>query len=230
METSRLSLKQWSESDRPREKLMLKGRSVLSDAELIAILLGSGNRHETAVELGKRLLAACEHDLNKLAKMDIGDLTKFKGIGTAKAISVITALELGRRRKAQSSQINDRVSSSAESYALLEPVLADLGHEEFWTLYLSNANRLLARTCISQGGITGTVADVRLIFRKALELKATAIILAHNHPSGNLKPSHADRQLTKKMREAGQIMDIAVLDHLILGQGQYLSFADEGWL
>lgn len=224
----KLNIKSWAEEDRPREKFATKGKSSLSDAELIAILLGSGNRKETAVELGKRILNSVENNLEALGKLDLKQLQKFNGVGEAKAISIAAALELGRRRKASEIKKRAKVNSSQIAYELIYDVLADLPHEEFWVLLLNRANLLIEKINISKGGVSGTVADVKLIFKPAIERLASGIIICHNHPSGNLKASEADLRLTKKVCEAGKSLDIMVLDHLIIGHGNYLSLADQG--
>ncbi len=224
----RLNLKAWAEEDRPREKFLLKGKSSLSDAELIGILLGSGSRDETAVELGKRILASVEHQLNTLGKMDVKALMEFKGIGEAKAITIAAAMELGRRRKAEEIIEKPKITSSQTAYQQIADVLEDLPHEEFWVLLLNRANQLIEKRNVSKGGVSGTVADAKLIFKPAIEKLASSIIICHNHPSGNLKASQADLKLTQKIVEAGKTLDIAVLDHLIVGNQAYLSLADEG--
>ena len=224
------SIKQWSEEDRPREKLASQGRQNLTDAELIAILIGSGSRELSAVDLAKRILANCNNDLNQLAKLSLKDLTKFKGIGEAKAISIAAALELARRRKPESFDIKKSITSSADAFEIMKGHFLDLPHEEFRVLMLNQANKTIKQELIGRGGITGTVADSRLIFRTALENRAVALILFHNHPSGRLVPSEADKQLTKKLLKAGKTLDIKVLDHLIVSDAGYFSFADEGIL
>ncbi len=226
---SKLSIKQWAEEDRPREKLLLKGVSALSDSELLAILIGSGNDEESAVELGKRILSKAENDLNKLGRMSVSDLvSNFKGIGPAKAITLIAALELGRRRK--SAEVIDRkkISSSRDGYDHFFPLLADLNHEETWALLTDRSNKVLTTIQVSRGGISGTVVDIRLILREALNHFASGIILGHNHPSGNCSPSPQDTQITKKLKEAAQWMDITLLDHIIVCGESYFSYADEG--
>ncbi len=232
METydNKITIKAWAEEDRPREKLSLQGRRSLSDAELIAILIGSGNRNESAVELSKRILHACNKDLNQLARLNIAELSRFKGIGEAKAVSIIAALELGRRRKETLSAVRVQVSTSIDVYQAIVSQLKDLNHEEFWILLLNRANKITSRHLVSKGGQAGTIADPKIIFNIALENHAASIILAHNHPSGNLKPSQADLELTQKLRSAGQFLDIPVLDHLIITDQGFLSFADEGIL
>lgn len=227
-ETSFLSITNWSEDDKPREKLMLKGKSVLSDAELIAILIGSGSRNESAVDLSKRILASVDHNLNALGKLSIAQLMNFKGIGEAKAISIIAAMELGRRRRSEDLVELTKVSSSKVVFEVMQPIIGELSHEEFWVLFLNNSNKILFKTQLSKGGMTGTVVDVRIVFKIALEQNATAIILAHNHPSGKLQASDADIQITKKIKTAGQQLDIPVLDHIIITESGYYSFVDEG--
>ena len=224
------TIKQWNEDDRPREKLLIKGRVALSDAELIAILIGSGNREESAVELSKRILASIDNRLNKLGKLTVNDLVKFKGIGEAKAISIITALELGRRRRLEEALEKPKISSSKSVFDVMQPIIGELQHEEFWIIFLNNANKIQLKTQMSKGGITGTLVDTRLIFKQALELAATGLILCHNHPSGTLKPSSSDKQLTNKIKKGGDVLDIKVLDHLIITEKEYYSFADEGIL
>ncbi len=221
------SIKDWSDDDKPREKLVQKGRSVLSDAELIAILIGSGSRSESAVELSKRILASVDNNLNELGRLSIKQLIKFKGIGEAKAVSIAAALEIGRRRRGEESIKINKIGSSRDAFELLQPIMGDLEHEEFWIIYLNNSNKVLHKAQLSKGGITGTLVDVRIIMRQALELGAVALILAHNHPSGTLKPSTADKQITQKIKSAGEALDIRILDHLIVTQKAYLSFADD---
>ncbi len=222
-----LTIKDWAEEDRPREKLLKQGRTALTDAELIGILLGSGNRNLTAVELAKVVLRSSENNLNKLAKLTVEDLKSFKGIGDAKAINIISALELGRRRKLESNKNHSKITCSSDAYELMKPQLLDLPHEEFWILVLNRANELLKKELISSGGVTGTVVDPKIIFKKALENKGAAIILVHNHPSGNNSPSRADIEITKKVVSAGKLMEIPIIDHIIFTDyaGLY-SFAD----
>ena len=224
------SIKYWSDDDKPREKLVNKGKSVLSDAELIAILIGSGSRNESAVELSKRILASANNNLNELGKLSIKQLMQFKGIGEAKAVTIAAALEIGRRRRGEEAKKITKIASSASVFELLQPIMGELEHEEFWIVYLNNANNVVQTAQLSKGGITGTLVDVRLVMRQALELGAVALILAHNHPSGTLKPSSADRQITQKLKTAAEALDIKVLDHLIITQKEYFSFADEGIL
>lgn len=224
------SIKNWSEDDRPREKLLQKGRASLSDAELIAILISSGSREESAVSLSQRILASAENNLNQLGKLTIKDLMQFKGIGEAKAITIAAALELGRRRRAGEALNRKKVTSSQSVFELMQPILGELPHEEFWIIYLNNSNKVLQTSQLSKGGITGTLVDVRLAFKNALQLGAIAIILVHNHPSGTLKPSQPDIKLTQKLKTAGESLDIKVLDHLIITEKAYFSFADESMM
>ncbi|MGX1929855.1 RadC family protein [Flagellimonas sp. 2504JD4-2] len=224
------SIKNWADDDKPREKLVHKGRTVLSDAELIAILIGSGNKRESAVELSKRILASVNHNLNELGKLSVNQLKQFKGIGEAKAVSIAAALEVGRRRRGGDAEKSNKISNSKDVFELLYPLMGELEHEEFWIVYLNNSNKVIHKSQLSKGGITGTLVDVRLVMKQALELGTVGIILAHNHPSGSLRPSAADKQITKKLQKAGEALDIKVLDHLILTQYDYLSFADKGLL
>ena len=228
MELSNFPITHWSEDDKPREKLMLKGKSVLSDAELIAILIGSGNRNESAVDLSKRILASVDNNLNALGKLSIAQLMNFKGIGEAKAISIIAAMELGRRRRGEEVVELIKITSSKAVFEVMQPIIGELAHEEFWVLYLNNSNKILFKTQLSKGGITGTIVDTRIVFKIALEQNATSIILAHNHPSGKLLPSDADIQITKKIKVAGLQLEIPVLDHIITTERGYYSFVDEG--
>ncbi|HIB37015.1 DNA repair protein RadC [Mesonia sp.] len=229
-ENKPFSIKYWAEGDRPREKLLQKGKMSLSDAELIAILIGSGSREESAVQLSKRILASSENKLNELGKLSVQQLTKFKGIGEAKAITIVAAMELGRRRRGEEAVQRKQITSADAVFEVMQPIIGDLGHEEFWILYLNNSNKILQKLQLSKGGMTGTLVDVRLAFKNALEVGATSVILAHNHPSGTLKPSEADKQLTRKLKLAGESLDIKVLDHLIVTQKSYFSFANEGIL
>ena len=222
-----LSIKNWAEDDKPREKLMLKGKSILSDAELLAILIGSGSRNESAVGLCQRILKSVDNNLNALGKLSITQLSNFKGIGEAKAISIIAAMEIGRRRRAEDALELDKIVSSKTVFEIMQPIIGELIHEEFWILYLNNSNKVLAKSQISKGGITGTVVDKRLIFKIAFENNATSIILTHNHPSGKLEPSQADIEITKELKLAGKQLDVRVLDHIIITEHGYFSFADE---
>jgi len=227
---TKLTIKTWAEEDRPREKLLLKGRAALSDAELIALLIGSGNRNASAVELSKEILAGVDNRLNQLAKLSVQDLMKHRGIGEAKAVSIAAALELGRRRRTAEGIRRNKITSSKDVYMVLGPRLEDLNHEEFWIILLNRANMIIGRHEISKGGVSGTVADSKIIFKLAIENLASAIILCHNHPSGNLKPSDADIKTTEKLKKAGLIMDIPILDHVIVADSGYCSLADEGFL
>jgi DNA repair protein RadC len=229
-ESKTLNIKNWSPEDRPREKLLLKGISTLSDAELIAILLGSGTTTMSAVELAKRILQGVQNNLHELASVSVKDLMKIKGIGEAKAVTIVAALELGRRRKELDVLEKPRITGSKDIYELLKEHLTDLAHEEFWIVLLNRANRVIRIQQVSQGGVSGTVADPKIIFKVALGELASGLILAHNHPSGNLTASQADIDLTKKLKEAGKLLEIQVLDHLILAGQKYFSFADEAML
>jgi len=224
------SIKNWSQDDQPREKLLYKGKSALSDAELVAILIGSGNREESAVALCQRILASTDYNLSALGKLSIKQLTAFKGIGEAKAICIIAALELGRRRRGEEALEKKKITSSKSVFELMQPVIGELRHEEFWIVYLNNSNKVIQKSQLSKGGITGTLVDVRLVLKTALEVGALGLILAHNHPSGTLKPSEADKNITQKLKMAAQSLDIKVLDHLIITEKAYFSFADENVL
>jgi len=224
------SIKNWSQDDQPREKLRDKGRTALSDAELIAILIGSGNREESAVALCKRIFSSVDNNLNALGKLSIQQLMTFKGIGEAKAITIAAALELGRRRRIEDALQLEKINSSHSVYDIMQPILGDLPHEEFWILYLNNSNKVIQKNQLSKGGITGTLVDVRLVLKNALEVGATALILCHNHPSGTLKPSQTDKDITQKLKIAAQSLDIKVIDHLIVTEKAYFSFADDGIL
>ncbi|MFL5752033.1 MAG: DNA repair protein RadC [Bacteroidia bacterium] len=223
-----LNLKSLALDDRPREKLIGKGRHALSDAELLAILLGSGSRNETAVQLAQRMLNEQQNNLNNMAQLNLNDLKKYRGIGEAKAITIAAALELGRRRKEAGTPEKIKIQSSRDAYNALSANLIDQPHEEFWMLLLNRQNKIIKHEFISRGGVSGTIVDAKLVFKPALEQTASGIILAHNHPSGNLKPSNEDMSLTKKLKEAGKLLDISILDHLIISDNSYYSFADEG--
>uniref|UniRef100_UPI00404A976D RadC family protein n=1 Tax=Gelidibacter sp. TaxID=2018083 RepID=UPI00404A976D len=225
---SSFSIKNWSQDDQPREKLRDKGKATLSDAELLAILIGSGTRNESAVELCKRILASVDNNLNALGKLSMKQLMEFKGIGEAKAITIIAALELGRRRRSEEALQQKKISSSLSVFELMQPIIGELPHEEFWILYLNNSNKVIQKNQLSKGGITGTLVDVRLALKTAIEVGAVGLILAHNHPSGSLKPSEADKQITQKLKLAADSLDIKVIDHLIITEKAYFSFADEG--
>ena len=223
-----ISIKDWADDDRPREKLLIKGKGALSDAELVAILIASGNRDESAVELSKRILQSLGNNLNRLAKLSVNDLIKFKGIGEAKAISIIASLELGRRRRSADVLEKDKIGGSKDAFQILQLKLEDLPHEEFWVMLLNRANKVIDTKLVGRGGVSSTVVDSKVIFSFALESLASGIILSHNHPSGNLKPSNSDIRLTKKLVDAGKIMEVPILDHIIVGDNDYFSFADEG--
>lgn len=226
----KLSIRDWARDDRPREKLMQHGAQTLSDAELIAILIRSGTTKESALDLSKRVLASSANDLHRLGRLGVPDLTRFKGMGEAKAISIVAALELGRRRRALEPTERELVASSAVAHELLRPLLGDLPHEEFWLLFLDRGNRLLDRCRVSRGGMHGTVADPKMIFKEALDRRASAVVLGHNHPSGQLRPSEEDIALTRKLVDGGRLLEITVQDHLIVTSGGYFSFADNGMM
>lgn len=224
----KLTISQWAEEDRPREKMMVKGAEVLSDAELLAILIGSGNREESAVELMRRVLNACHNDLNELARWEVRDYSCFKGLGPAKSITIMAALELGKRRKLQEAKERVVIRCSKDIYEIFHPLMCDLALEEFWVLLMNQGNKVIARVRISTGGIAGTFVDIRSILREALLQRATRIAVIHNHPSGNTHPSQEDRTLTQRIFNAAQSVDIRLIDHVIVCDGKYCSFADEG--
>ena len=226
----KLTIRQLAEEDRPREKMMTKGSEALSDAELIAILIGSGNANESAVTLSQRMLASCSGDLNSLGKWGLENFCTFKGMGPAKSLTVMAALELGRRRKLQERKERTRITSSIDIYELFHPLMADLPTEEFWVLLLNRSNRVIDKVRISSGGIDQTTADVRTILREALLARATQMVLIHNHPSGNIQPSQEDKRITERIKGAGRLMNISVIDHVIVTDGAYYSFNDEGIL
>lgn len=227
---TKLAINQWAEEDRPREKMMLKGAEALSDAELLAILIGSGNKEESAVSLMQRVMCTCENDLGKLGKWEIRDFSHFKGLGPAKSVTIMAAMELGKRRKLQDHQERVVIRSSTDIHALFHPLLCDLAHEEFWILLLNQAARVINKVRISRGGIDQTTADVRCILREALIQRATQLALIHNHPSGNAHPSTEDQRLTQLVHKAAQTMNIRVIDHVIITDEEYFSFSDEGLL
>ena len=230
-EYKNLKIKDWAVEDRPREKILRKGLSSLSDAELLAILIGSGNKNETAVALAQRILNDAKNNLNELGKKSIAELqNNYMGIGEAKAITIAAALELGRRRSIADIPDRVKIKGSNDVFKLFNAQLSDLPHEEFWTLYLSRSNKVISKKLISKGGISGTVTDIRLIIKEAIELLASGLIVCHNHPSGNMQASEADKQITKRLSEACKLFDIQLLDHLIIGDNQYFSFADESIL
>jgi DNA repair protein RadC len=227
-EQKKFTIKEWAIDDRPREKMLLKGRASLSDAELIAILIGSGNQDESALELSRKILKSVKNNLVELSRLSISDLKKFKGIGEAKAVSILAALELGKRRRSAEALERKTIRSSRDAFECIYQEATDLHYEKFWVILLDQANKVLRLTEISEGGVSGTVADPKKIFRIALEHHASNIILCHNHPSGQLKPSEADMKITKKIVQSGDMLDIKVLDHLIIGHDAYYSFSDEG--
>lgn len=225
----KLNIKDWAEEDRPREKMLLKGVGALSDAELLGILIGSGNKNETAVELAQRILHSVSNNLNILGKQEIKDLIKnFNGIGEAKAITIAAAMELGKRRKLSEVVVQPQITSSDTVYQIFHPILADLKHEEVWVLLLNRANKVLKKIQVSKGGVTGTVVDIRMIMKEAIDSLASAMVLCHNHPSGNSNPSGDDDNITRRLKDAGQIMDVRLLDHIIVCDHSYYSYMDRG--
>jgi DNA repair protein RadC len=225
-----LKITDWAVEDRPREKLIIKGTSSLSDAELLGILISSGTKDKSAVDLGRELLGMVDNNLNALGKLDISELKKLHGIGPARAVIIAAALELGRRRKLTDVPVVQQIKCSKDVADIFQPVLSDLRHEEFWILFLNRSNKVISRMKLSQGGVSGTVTDVRMVMKKAIESLASGIIVCHNHPSGNLNPSESDSKITQKIKEAGTLMDIQLLDHLIISEKDYYSFADNGLL
>jgi len=225
-----LKITDWAVEDRPRERLWNKGPSSLSDAELLAILIGSGTKNASAVDIARELLAMAGNNLSDLGKLTIADIRKLKGVGDAKAVTIIAALELGRRRKLAEANENPQVRSSADVFNIFHPLMEDLPHEEFWILFLNRANKVINRMKISQGGVSGTVTDVRIVLKNAVEYLASGIVICHNHPSGNNTPSDSDIKITRKIKEAGELMDIQLLDHIIICGKEYYSFADSGML
>lgn len=225
-----LKITDWAVEDRPREKLIQKGTTSLTDAELLAILISSGTKDKSAVDLGRELLGIANNNLNTLGKLTLADLKKLHGIGPARAVTIAAALELGRRRKLSEVQEVVQIKCSKDVSDIFQPLLSDLQHEEFWILFLNRSNKVINRMKLSQGGISGTVTDVRMVMKKAIEFLASGIIVCHNHPSGNLNPSESDTKITQKIKEAGTLMDIQLLDHLIISDKDYYSFADNGLL
>ncbi|KAB1155218.1 DNA repair protein RadC [Tenacibaculum aiptasiae] len=223
----KIPIKLWAIDDMPRKKLRLKGKNSLSNAELIAILIGAGNRQESAVELAKRILLSVDNDLNSLSKLSVPALMKFNGIGEAKAIAIVSALEFGRRKLFMQKEEELKIYSSKNVFNIIQPLIGDIEHEEFWALYLNNSNVVLEKFQISKGGFTATLVDIRLLYKRALELSAVGIIVCHNHPSGKLEPSNSDIELTKKIKNAGDTLNIKLLDHIIVTEKTYFSFADE---
>ncbi|MDA9093214.1 DNA repair protein RadC [Polaribacter sp.] len=226
----KLTIKGWALDDRPRKKLVLMGKKSLSDAELIAILIGSGSRNESAVSLSKKILNSVNNNINELAKLSVEELTRFHGVGAAKAIAIITALELGKRRQLETALELPEISTSKGVFHLMQPIIGDLQHEEFWAIFFNNSNKVIAKHRLSKGGLTVTVVDVRLLYMKALATECVGVIVCHNHPSGKLTPSKADKEVTLKIKEAGSTLDIKLLDHLIITEKSYFSFADDGIL
>ncbi len=225
-----LKITDWAVEDRPREKLIQKGTASLSDAELLGILICSGRKDKSAVDIGRELLSIVDNNLNSLGKLSISDLKKIDGIGPARAVIIAAALELGRRRKLAEVPDALQIKCSKDVADIFQPLLSDLLHEEFWILFLNRSNKVIGRMKLSQGGISGTVTDVRMVMKKAIEYLASGIIVCHNHPSGNLNPSESDSKITQKIKEAGNLMDIQLLDHLIISEKDYYSFADNGLL
>jgi len=223
-----LKITDWAVEDRPREKMIRKGISTLSDAELLAILISSGTKKKSAVDLGRELLGIVNNNLNSLGKLTVSDLLKIRGIGPARAVTISAALELGRRRTLAEIPDADHIKCSKDVADIFQPLLSDLPHEEFWVLFLNRSNKIIDRMKLSQGGISGTVTDVRIVMKKAVESLASGIIVCHNHPSGNLNPSESDSRITQKIKDAGNLMDIQLLDHLIISGKDYYSFADNG--
>lgn len=228
--TNHSTIRTWAEDDRPREKLVLKGRHSMSDAELLAILIGSGTRNESAVDLAKNILKLAHDNLVELSKLSITDLINVKGIGQARAVTILAAMELGRRRNESEVLVRDKIQTSRDAYEIFRSTMGDRPYEEFWIILLNRANKVLKKCNISEGGISGTVVDPKKIFKISLDNHASSIILGHNHPSGVVTPSEADCRITKKLHEAGAMLEVTVLDHLIIGEDSYYSFADEGAL
>lgn len=225
-----MSIKFLAEDDRPREKFLLKGKNAVSDAELLAIIMGSGSRNESAVELARRILDSVGNNFHELSKLSLQDLMKFKGVGEAKAISIATALEIGRRRASQEVPERKEIGKSLDAYEIFRPYLSDLNTEEFWAIFLNQKNKVIQTKQLTSGGISSSIVDIRVLYKTALEVFAVGIIVAHNHPSGNLQPSQEDLKITKQISDAGNILNIKLLDHLILSQTSYFSFADENFL
>ncbi|MEI7724866.1 MAG: DNA repair protein RadC [Bacteroidota bacterium] len=224
------TIRNWAEDDRPREKLALKGRHSMSDAELLAILIGSGTRNESALDLAKNILKLADDNLAELSKLSIPDFIKVKGIGQARAVTILAAMELGRRRNESEAMVRDKIKPSRDAYEIFRNIIGDRPYEEFWIILLNRANKVLKKCNISEGGISGTVVDPKKIFKISLDNHASSIILGHNHPSGVVTPSEADCRITKKLHDAGAMLEVAVLDHLIIGEDSYYSFADDGAL
>ncbi len=224
------TIKEWAVEDRPREKMLVKGTSSLSDSELIAILIRAGSINASAVEISKDILSAAGNNLNELGRWAITDFTRFKGIGEAKAIAIVSALELGRRRNLSDAAAKPSITSSQDAFEIFQPIVADLPLEEFWALYLNRANKVIGKERLSQGGTSGTVIEPKMVMKRGIELLASAIIVCHNHPSGQLKPSEADTQITRRLVDAGRIMEMPVLDHIIIAGIGFYSFMDNGFM
>ena len=222
-----MTIKNWEDTDKPREKMMAQGKTALSNAELLAILLGSGSADESAVELSRRILASVNNSLTTLGKQSLQQLQAFKGIGQAKAITILAATEMGRRRAAETPELQPKIEVAHNVFTLMQPLIGELPHEEFWVLYLNSTNRVIHKARLFSGGITHTTVDVRLLFKTALEQGAIALILVHNHPSGNTTPSKEDIELTQRVKTAGDMLDIKLLDHVIVTEKEYLSLLDE---
>ena len=227
---NRITIRNWAEDDRPREKLLTKGRHVMSDAELLAILIGSGTRHETAVELAKQVLRLAHGNLAEFSRLGVGDLMSIRGIGQARALTILAALELGRRRNESEVLARDKITSSRDAFEIFRNTIGDRPYEEFWIIMLNRANKVIRKCNISEGGISGTVVDPKKVFKLSLDNHASSIILGHNHPSGVVTPSEADCRITKKLVEAGAMLEVTVLDHIIVGDDSFYSFADNGAL
>lgn len=228
---NKLSIKEWAVDDRPREKALRNGISSLSNAELLAILIGSGSSDESAIQLSQRILSSVENNLHSLGRLSLRDMiSRFKGIGMAKGVTILAAMELGRRRAATDPVVRDIIRSSRDVYDVLFPQLADLPHEELWALFLNRSQRIIDKQKLSQGGIAETSFDMKLLLKHAINALASGIILCHNHPSGNLRPSHADDQMTRRVAQAVKLMDMQLLDHVIIAENRYYSYSDEGKL
>lgn len=225
-----MSIKNWAVEDRPREKMLLKGIQSLSNTELLAVMIGSGTREGSAVEVARQILHSADNNLGKLGKYSVNDLRKIKGIGKARAVTILAALELGRRRKLSELPEENKISGSMDVFCMMHPILADIVYEEFWILLLNRSNKVIEKRKMSQGGLSGTVTDIRMILKHAIDCLASSLILCHNHPSGNLKPSDADIEITRKLKESAGLMDVALLDHLIIADQKYFSFADENMI
>lgn len=224
------SIKNWAAEDRPREKFLEKGVENLTNSELLAIIIRSGTIEDSAIDVAKKIMSLAKNNLNNLGKLTIKDFTTIKGIGSTKAITLMSALELGRRRKSETLEERPQLNGSRTVFNIFSSILSDLPHEEFWVLFLNRANRIIEKNRISMGAVSGTVVDVRIILKLAVDKLCSSIILCHNHPSGNIKPSEADKKLTSKIKNACTYFDITLLDHIIIGDNQYYSFADEGIL